>query len=593
MKRTLLCTALLSLISISHAASWTYRGTLNDGGSPANGVYDLRVSLLNAAKSASVTAPITLYGVQVSNGNFAVDVDFGLDLNNAPAMALKTEVQQGGSGFVSLGEPTFFDAKAALAGVCWDTEGNAGTTPISNFIGTTDNQPFVIRTRNAQSLRIEPSSILLNGLPVTANVIAGSAANSVTAGVRGATIAGGGLPQSFNDPDFDNEAPNRVTDAFGTIGGGYANRAGNDTGLLTDTPYATVSGGVSNIASGFGSTISGGQGHTASGTFATVSGGSSNDATGTNATVSGGSSNTASGSRSSVSGGTQNTSSGSSGTVSGGANNCAGGNFSWAGGFAAEVRPGNENGDGTCAPNSGDTDGDNGTFVWADDQGSNFTSTGARQFLVRAQGGMAINTNAPTPGAALTVSGNMSFGAQPAQMLNLFNADYGIGVQTSRLYFRTNSGFNWFQDGVHNDAADNPGAGGTLRMRLNSVGQLQTTTGTISTLSDARLKDQIQDYTNALDRINALHPVRYHYRDAGKAAFQPEGLHLGFVAQEVQQVFPEWVSKGEDGYLMLSMRGFEAVAVRAMQELSAENAVLKAQVAAQNARLDALEAKLK
>ena len=593
MKRTLLCTALLSLISISHAASWTYRGTLNDGGSPANGVYDLRVSLLNAAKSASVTAPITLYGVQVSNGNFAVDVDFGLDLNNAPAMALKTEVQQGGSGFVSLGEPTFFDAKAALAGVCWDTEGNAGTTPISNFIGTTDNQPFVIRTRNAQSLRIEPSSILLNGLPITANVIAGSAANSVTAGVRGATIAGGGLPQSFNDPDFDNEAPNRVTDAFGTIGGGYANRAGNDTGLLTDTPYATVSGGVSNIASGFGSTISGGQGHTASGTFATVSGGSSNDATGTNATVSGGSSNTASGSRSSVSGGTQNTSSGSSGTVSGGANNCAGGNFSWAGGFAAEVRPGNENGDGTCAPNSGDTDGDNGTFVWADDQGSNFTSTGARQFLVRAQGGMAINTNAPTPGAALTVSGNMSFGAQPAQMLNLFNADYGIGVQTSRLYFRTNSGFNWFQDGVHNDAADNPGAGGTLRMRLNSVGQLQTTTGTISTLSDARLKDQIQDYTNALDRINALHPVRYHYRDAGKAAFQPEGLHPGFVAQEVQQIFPEWVSEGEDGYLMLSMRGFEAVAVRAMQELSAENAVLKAQVAAQNARLDALEAKLK
>ena len=593
MKRTLLCTALLSLISISHAASWTYRGTLNDGGSPANGVYDLRVSLLNAAKSASVTAPITLYGVHVSNGNFAVDIDFGVDLNNAPAMALKTEVQQGGSGFVSLGEPTFFDAKAALAGVCWDTEGNAGTTPASNFIGTTDNQPFVIRTRNAQSLRIEPSSILLNGLPVTANVIAGSAANSVTAGVRGATIAGGGLPQFSNDPDFDNEAPNRVTDAYGTIGGGYANRAGNDTGLLTDTPYATVSGGVSNIASGFGSAISGGQGHTASGTLATVSGGSSNDATGTNATVSGGSSNTASGSRSSVSGGTQNTSSGSSGTVSGGANNCAGGNFSWAGGFAAEVRPGNENGDGTCAPNSGDTDGDNGTFVWADDQGSNFTSTGARQFLVRAQGGMAINTNAPTPGAALTVNGNMSFGAQPAQMLNLFNADYGIGVQASRMYFRTNSGFNWFQDGVHNDATDNPGAGGTLRMRLNSVGQLQTTTGTISTLSDARLKDQIQDYTNALDRINALHPVRYHYRDAGKAAFQPEGLHLGFVAQEVQQVFPEWVSEGEDGYLMLSMRGFEAVAVRAMQELSAENTVLKAQIAAQNARLDALEAKLK
>ena len=81
--------------------------------------------------------------------------------------------------------------------------------------------------------------------------------------------------------------------------------------------------------------------------------------------------------------------------------------------------------------------------------------------------------------------------------------------------------------------------------------------------------------------------MRYHYRDAGKAAFQPEGLHLGFVAQEVQQVFPEWVSEGEDGYLMLSMRGFEAVAVRAIQELNAENSELRARLAAIEARLDA------
>ena len=41
----------------------------------------------------------------------------------------------------------------------------------------------------------------------------------------------------------------------------------------------------------------------------------------------------------------------------------------------------------------------------------------------------------------------------------------------------------------------------------------------------------------------------------------------------------------ESGYLMLSMRGFEAVAVRGMQELQAENAALRA-------RLDAIEAKL-
>ena len=93
--------------------------------------------------------------------------------------------------------------------------------------------------------------------------------------------------------------------------------------------------------------------------------------------------------------------------------------------------------------------------------------------------------------------------------------------------------------------------------------------------------------------------MHYRYTDAGKAPFQPEGMHLGFIAQEVQQVFPEWVSEDESGYLMLSMRGFEAVAVRGMQELQAENVALRKeardtreQMHALQSRLEAIEARL-
>ena len=93
--------------------------------------------------------------------------------------------------------------------------------------------------------------------------------------------------------------------------------------------------------------------------------------------------------------------------------------------------------------------------------------------------------------------------------------------------------------------------------------------------------------------------MHYRYTNAGKAPFQPEGTHLGFIAQEVQQVFPEWVSEDESGYLMLSMRGFEAVAVRGMQELQAENVALRKeardtreQIHALQSRLEAIEARL-
>ena len=45
-----------------------------------------------------------------------------------------------------------------------------------------------------------------------------------------------------------------------------------------------------------------------------------------------------------------------------------------------------------------------GTFVWADSQDANFTSTGTNQFLLRASGGVGINTEAPQ--FALHVNGD-------------------------------------------------------------------------------------------------------------------------------------------------------------------------------------------
>ncbi|MBK7146596.1 MAG: hypothetical protein IPH76_15795 [Xanthomonadales bacterium] len=80
------------------------------------------------------------------------------------------------------------------------------------------------------------------------------------------------------------------------------------------------------------------------------------------------------------------------------------------------------------------TVGDRGTFVWADYQDADFVSTGPNQFLIRAQGGVAINTNTPEETAALTVAGNvvvqspnsLSFGSSTRQMLNLWGNTYGL-----------------------------------------------------------------------------------------------------------------------------------------------------------------------
>jgi hypothetical protein len=47
----------------------------------------------------------------------------------------------------------------------WELNGNAGTNPSANFLGTTDNQPLVIETNSVPRLRIDT-----NGLDVTGAV---------------------------------------------------------------------------------------------------------------------------------------------------------------------------------------------------------------------------------------------------------------------------------------------------------------------------------------------------------------------------------------------------------------------------------------
>lgn len=67
------------------------------------------------------------------------------------------------------------------------------------------------------------------------------------------------------------------------------------------------------------------------------------------------------------------------------------------------------------------------------------------------------------------------FGARVRQMLNLWQTSYGIGVQDSTLYFRTGADTVWFRGGTESPTRNDPGAGGSLLMKLNQSGTLTVT----------------------------------------------------------------------------------------------------------------------
>jgi hypothetical protein len=243
--------------------------------------------------------------------------------------------------------------------------GNAFGTEAT--LGSTSNFAVNVVANGQRVMRWEPGAI-------SPNLIGGNPANSVTAGVRGATIAGGGVGMGDVDPNFDNESPHFVTDHYGTIGGGYGNQAGDGPGTTIPGAFATVAGGRSNTASGFSSTVGGGFANVSSSSSSTVSGGQANIASAPHSTVAGGDGNEAGHSWATVGGGLANVASGLYATVPGGLNSLAEGNFSFAAGRRAKAR--------------GD-----GSFAFADSSNVDFSSTADNVFRVRATNGVFLVTD--------------------------------------------------------------------------------------------------------------------------------------------------------------------------------------------------------
>ncbi len=608
MKRTALFVVLSASASLLGATPWSYRGTLNDGGRPASGHYDLRLTLINEAGTQSITQPITLFNVQVKDGNFVTDVDFGLDLARAPAMKLKTEVAQGGSAFVSIGEPTRFDPKAALAGICWDTTGNV--VAAGEFLGSTNNVPVEIKANNQRVARFTGGSNNMTSVVLgsSANVVTGSGA-TIGGGGSSAMTCGSGSSSCVNQTDetfatisggagnsivgttstIGGGNANSISGSYATIGGGSGNVVGFSAGYGTvaggsgnsvSGQYGAVSGGNNNGASGSWSIAAGGQSNGASGGHSVVSGGSGNSATGSASTIAGGLFNAATGSRSTTAGGESGTASGQYSFVAGGYFNCAGGQFSFAGGRRAQIRPGTGSGGGgegcSGVSASGTGEGDAGSFVWADAQDISYTTTGPNQFIVRAAGGVMFNTDA-TP----TASDDMVVAARAA--INGGDADSDVAWlsrsgRKATIYLTDSTGGFIFSlpnmTAGSNRLTVSGGAGGSATL---------TNGGTWTNASSRNYKEGFTavDPLQILAKVAALPITTWTYKQSA------EGSHMGPMAEDFKASFGlagDGKSIGTvdaDGVALAAIQGLN----QKLEQAQAENQALKT-------RLEAIEALL-
>jgi hypothetical protein len=161
---------------------------------------------------------------------------------------------------------------------------------------------------------------------------------------------------------------------------------GSNPNSASSAFYATISGGFGNRVIGFSySVIGGGSQNKNVGSYSTIGGGFNNITGNFNDPFQ------AQGEFATIGGGRDNVASGLASTIPGGAFNSANGAYSLAAGRRAKAV-------------------NDGTFIWADATNADFSSTGNNQFLIRAAGGVGINTNSPRSMLTLRGPNDATFG---------------------------------------------------------------------------------------------------------------------------------------------------------------------------------------
>jgi hypothetical protein len=206
------------LILVENRFSVAFAGT-GTANSVARSDHNHDAAYVNEGQPDSITSGM-LVGGAVTSAKLADNAITAEKLADGAALAQILDDDGTGSGLdadlLDGRDSTYFAAASHQHdGQYWSLTGNADTNSVSNFVGTTDAVSLTLAVNGTAALRLEPTG----GTP---NVIGGDASNYATAGVQGVSIGGGGGTAIA----VDYYGPNRVTDHYGTVGGGLANVAG-------------------------------------------------------------------------------------------------------------------------------------------------------------------------------------------------------------------------------------------------------------------------------------------------------------------------------------------------------------------------------
>lgn len=219
--------------------------------------------------------------------------------------------------------------------------------------------------------------------------------------------------------------------------------------------------------------------------------------------------------------------------------------------------------------------------MWPGALGIRDLTAGVNRLTIAPNGNIAIGNEYPSNTALLNVN---AFGATEVS-IGTNNTSSGNGTALS-LRTTAQQGGECQIQGVSRAGFEF----GTLVLNPQGGTVAKPGGGTFANYCDRTLKQDIEPMHGTLDRLLALRGYSFRYTDAAvEKKHMLKGVQLGVMAQDVQRVFPDWVSTDADGKLMVTERATTALMVEALRDLRTEK---DAQIDAQRREIESLRSRL-
>ncbi|MCA0363708.1 MAG: tail fiber domain-containing protein [Bacteroidetes bacterium] len=223
-----------------------------------------------------------------------------------------------------------------------------------------------------------------------------------------------------------------------------------------------------------------------------------------------------------------------------------------------------------------------GLFRIYNSSSSGVAGAGIAQFdrlLIDNEGDVGIGIN--NPSASIHVARGTGSGGT-AQFLGTTHSSHFNYSTTENTYIRggKDAANVYINDvaGLGNVAIGN----GTPTEKLHVFGNLRVsgticnTSGTIAACSDIRYKKNFSKIENPLQKVMSINGLHYDWRvDEFKENNFSKERQIGFIAQEIEKIFPEMVYTDEKGYKSVDYSRLTPVLVEAIKELKTLNDQLK------------------